>query len=133
MVILTGVAFPAVIVTVASRVEAVLLGSTAMVNWPAVLSVTLHHVSSELALHEVWLVVTEITVVPPLATTLIGCAGETVSTDCSFTSFSFSSGTSTPGSLLQEKHSVKSNITIVIKRSVFIGFDFFDHDIKSII
>lgn len=60
MVILTGVAFPAVIVTVASRVEAVLLGSTAMVNWPAVLSVTLHHVSSELALHEVWLVVTEI-------------------------------------------------------------------------
>src|SRR5690554_3302346 len=128
MVILTGVAFPAVIVTVASRVEAVLLGSTAMVNWPAVLSVTLHHVSSELALHEVWLVVTEITVVPPLSTTLIGCAGETVSTDCSFSSFSYSSGTSTPSSLLQEKQRDKSNITIVMKSVVFIGCCFFVSD-----
>jgi hypothetical protein len=48
-------------------------------------------------------------------------AAETVSTGCSFSS----SGTSTPGSLLQDKKRAVSNITTWIKKSVFIGFFFF--------
>lgn len=109
----------------ASREEAELLGSTTKVNCPVVLSLTLHHVLSELALHDVWLVVTEITELPPFAVMLMVCVGETVSTGCSFSS---SCGISTPGSLLQEMQKNKNNITIVIEYAVFIGCYFFDYD-----
>jgi hypothetical protein len=64
-------------------------------------------------------------VFPPVAATLMDCAGETVSTGCFFSS---STGGSTPGSLLQEKQRDKSNITIVMKSVVFIGCCFFVSD-----